>query len=284
MKRKYVFIGAVMLFLFGFKSLAQSEGYAFIPSKALTITYNKTTNLIFPLRVQNIDRGSKDILVQQPEGTENIVQVKADKLNFAQTNLSVITVDGSLYSFTVDYAPQPAQLNIIIATAYAASFHSAARQTVLLTSGKNEVLFDAVARKIIETKTRHVKTHQKNQVKLQLNGIYINRDVLYFRLQLKNNSNISYDVSHINFTIKDRQKTKRTATQEMKLTPIYKFGALENLSADSSLSTIIALPKFTLPNSKYLSIQILEKDGGRNFLLRVRNNKIVKAIPVPDLK
>ena len=114
MKRKCVFVIAVMFSLFTQKSFSQSSKFSFIPSAHLTVTYNKTTNLIFPFTVQSIDRGSKDILVQQPKGTENIVQVKADKPNFPQTNLSVITIDGKLYSFTVDYANQPNELNIVV--------------------------------------------------------------------------------------------------------------------------------------------------------------------------
>src|SRR5256885_14593149 len=114
MKCKCVFVNVIVLFLLGFKSFAQCEKYSFIPSGHLSVTYNKTTNLIFPYSVQSIDRGSQDILVQQPKGTANIVQLKAGKQNFTQTNLSVITIDGQLYSFTVDYTSLPAELNIIV--------------------------------------------------------------------------------------------------------------------------------------------------------------------------
>ena len=75
-------LGSVLLIsLVMAKSYSQYNYYSFIPSEHLAITYNKTTNLIFPYSVQSIDRGSKDILVQQPKGTENIVQLKADKPN-----------------------------------------------------------------------------------------------------------------------------------------------------------------------------------------------------------
>ena len=106
MKSKCVFAGVLLILIFTTGCFAQNESDSFIPSEHLNITYNKTTNLIFPYSVQSIDRGSKDILVQQPKGTENVVQVKADKPNFIQTNLSIITIDGQLYSFTVDYAIQ----------------------------------------------------------------------------------------------------------------------------------------------------------------------------------
>lgn len=70
-------------------------------------------------------------------------------------------------------------------------------------------------------------------MELELKGIYINNDVLYFRLQLQNSSNVSYDADDISFTIKDKQKSKRTATQELSLTPVYTYNAFTNVAADS---------------------------------------------------
>ncbi len=282
MKSKCVCLHAIILSLFAFESFAQNEIYSFIPSVHLTITYNKTTNLIFPYSVLSIDRGSKDILVQQPKGTKNIVQVKADKPNFPQTNLSVITIDGKLYSFTVDYIAQPSQLNIIIDKKKSSLYDSLFNQPVKLSSANNEALFRTVAEKIAETKAIQGKRDRKSQMELQLNGIYINRDVLYFRLRLINNSNLSYDVDDMMFTIKDRQKSKRTATQEIEMTPIYKLGDFANVEADSGSYSIIALPKFTLPDSKFLSIQILEKNGGRNLRLVLKDRQIMKAIIINE--
>lgn len=284
MKCKCVFVEAIILSLFAFKSFAQNENYLFIPSEHLSITYNKTTNLIFPFSVQNIDRGSKDILVQQPKGTENIVQVKADKQNFSQTNLSIITAEGRLYSFTVDYSDQPSQLNIVIGKGSALANDSGFKQPVLLSSANNEALLQTVAQKISETKFVHRKKDKNNEMVLRMAGIYINQDVLYFRLQLRNNSNISYDVEGIRFSIKDKQKSKRTATQEMEIQPVHNYGKITKVEGDSSATCIIALPKFTLPDSKYLSIQILEKNGGRSLNLALKNRHIMKAITINELE
>jgi hypothetical protein len=46
---------------------------------------------------------------------------------------------------------------------------------------------------------------------------------------------------------------------------------------------VIALPKFTIPDGKYLSIQIMEKNGGRNLFLKVRNRKIMKAESIKSI-
>lgn len=279
---KCVLASVMLISLFNQTIIAQETNNAFIPSEHLAITFNKTTNLIFPFSVQSIDRGSKDILVQQPKGTENIVQIKADKPNFTQTNLSVITVDGKLYSFTVDYSSQPAQLNIVIQNNLE-SPDSILKQSVLLTSAYNEALFQAIAKKITATKAKHGKWDRNSGMEFRLNSIYINRDVLYFRFQLKNNSNVSYDVDNIKFTIKGQRKSKRTATQETEIEPVYKYGIFEKVQADSVANAIIALPKFTLPDSKYLFIQVLEKNGGRNLNLVLKNRQIMKAVSAKEL-
>src|SRR6266498_834118 len=115
----------MILTLFTTNSFAQFKRTSFIQSYRLNITCNKTTNLIFPYSIVNVDRGSKYVLVQKVTGAENILQVKADKPNFSETNLSVITADGNLYSFIVDYLNEPWQLNIVF-------------QKDTLTSSKNE--------------------------------------------------------------------------------------------------------------------------------------------------
>lgn len=282
MKKKCVFASVVLVLSFGLRCYSQNNNYSFVPSEHLSVTYNKTTNLIFPYSVQSVDRGSKDILIQQPKGTENIVQVKADKPNFTQTNLSVITIDGKLYSFTIDYTAQPSQLNIIVQNKSAKVADSSFKQPVLLTSANNEALFQAVATKIFATKVKHGKRDWKNQMEFRLNGIYINQDFIYFRLQLKNNSNVSYDVDNVKFTIKDMQRSKRTATQEVDIIPVYNSRNFEKVQADSTSAAVIAVPKFTLPDSKYLFIHVLEKNGGRDLGIVLKNKQIMKAMIIKD--
>ena len=63
---------------------------------SLQITTDKTTSLIFPHPIKHVDRGTKDVLVQAIKEADNILLVKAALKDFAQTNLSVVTDDGSI--------------------------------------------------------------------------------------------------------------------------------------------------------------------------------------------
>jgi hypothetical protein len=73
----------------------------------LAVTNTKTTSLVFPKDIQYVDRGTNEILTQQVKGANNILLVKAAKVHFKETNLSVLTVDGKLYSFKVEYDSLP---------------------------------------------------------------------------------------------------------------------------------------------------------------------------------
>src|SRR3546814_18758334 len=64
----------------------------------LSVSYDKTTNLVFPYNIKSVDRGTRDVLVQKARNVENVLQVKAGHEAFTETNLTVITADGHLYS------------------------------------------------------------------------------------------------------------------------------------------------------------------------------------------
>src|SRR5690606_26501384 len=109
--RQISVIGLMILLLTNFKGLAQQAAQS-IPSRPIEIAFSKTTNLVFPFEIKSVDRGSKDVLAQKAGGIENVLQLKAARQDFDETNLTVITSDGKLYSFLVNYADNPSALNL----------------------------------------------------------------------------------------------------------------------------------------------------------------------------
>jgi conjugative transposon TraN protein len=237
-----------------------------IAQTPLCITTSKTTSLIFPFPIKHVDRGTKDVLVQQVVEAENILLVKAASVDFPETNLSVITGDGSLYSFSVCYLPNPPlwvyqmpiQKNASIAS-YAASI-------------------------LDNPKTIRVGRDKKGGVEGEVTGIYIKGDVIYYQVSLMNHSPIDYDISFLRFYIRDKKQPKRTAVQEVEISPKYLAGNASQIAATSPSVIVVALDKFTIPDEKYFAIEIGENAGGRNLLLKVKNTKIIRAIPLPDVK
>lgn len=64
------------------------------------VPFSKTVHILFPSEVRYVDLGSTDIIAGKADGVENVVRVKAAVRDFpGETNFSVITGDGSFYSF-----------------------------------------------------------------------------------------------------------------------------------------------------------------------------------------
>lgn len=241
----------------------------------LSITFYKTTNLIFPYSIKSVDRGSRDVLVQRAKGIENILLVKAGRENFTETNLSVITSDGKLYSFILNYSNNPSWLNISFA-----KDTTLEERVPLFQSENNEAQMQLTTEQIAaEKRMLHGIKHYKYRIKFQLNGIYIKGDVVFYKLEIKNHSNIHYDIDMLRFFIRDEKKSKRTASQEIEMQPLYVYGDTSVIKGGSKNILVFALPKFTIPDKKYLSIQLMEKGGGRHLQLRIHNRTIVKAKP-----
>lgn len=241
----------------------------------VAISYSKTTNIIFPYAIISVDRGSKDVLAQKAKGVENILQIKAAKEGFAETNLTVVTADGKLNSFLIDYADQPSILNLSLND-------SQPKNTIFLSPENiNQAIVERYPKIAFLSKKKVRRIKDKDfGIRFRMNGLFIKDDVMYMRMNIENQSNINYDIDQLRFFIRDQKKAKRTATQEIELSPVFIYNNTDKVEGQTANTIVFALPKFTIPDKKYLAIQLMEKDGGRHLELHLKNKTIVKAVPL----
>ena len=235
-----------------------------IVSQDLPLTCTKTTNLLFPYGIVSVDRGSMEVLVQKAKGMDNVLQVKADRENIPETNLSVFTEDGTLYSFLVSYDARPPQLNYVFEKT-----HGAQNQVVAIQQTAEHVATLPAVSAIMQ--------QHKFQMLLQLEDIWVHESVLYFPLRVSNRSTINYTVQSLRFFVRDKKAGKRTAMQELSLQPLYIYNSLQFIKGREEEHTVVALSGFTLPEGKQLWIEITEQNGGRNLRLRINNHRLLQA-------
>lgn len=249
-----------------------------VENKTLTISFNKTTSLVFPYSITSVDRGSKDVLAQKARGAENVLQVKAARKDFQETNLTVITADGVLHQFTVTYSNSPATQTITVASSTVQP-----QSLVLVKDVVNERDIQVDTRRIL---TQSVKGKVDQQVKyemvLTLQDIFVHGNTLYYRLQIRNKSSINYDIKSLKFLVHDRKKVKRTSSQEIQITPLYVDKKSDRINGYASSTMIYAVKKFTIPDGKALLINLFEENGGRNLSLRIDNKDILRAKVLPE--
>ncbi|RXM42746.1 conjugative transposon protein TraN [Flavobacterium sp. YO64] len=247
--------------------------------KNLQVGFSKTTSIIFPYTIKSIDIGSAEVLVQKAKGVENILLVKAAKQHFFQTNLTVVTSDGKLYVFVLNYDDSCPDLNFKAENAVAAS-----RDVLFSLENENQKRIEQCALAAYSKKKKISGLKKsKFQIRLEVNGIFIQQDVLYLRVVFENKSKINYDIDQFRFFIRDKRKSKRTASQEIELEPLYATSSSSVIPYKSEIKKVYALEKFTIPENKYLTIQMIEKNGGRHLELDINNNLTNLVFPISEL-
>jgi conjugative transposon TraN protein len=273
---KNIFLYGVLLSLCCSQAIAQS----ILEIKRIEITYNKTSSLVFTTSIISVDRGSRDILAQKAQGVHNVLQLKAARENFPETNLTVITADGMLHQFAVTYARQPREL----ASNITASLSTGAITTpMIFTTEMSEPQMEHYSETIEAAKpVIRLVNDRSHKMKLGLRGIYAVDDILFFRMELKNRSNVTYDVDYLRLFIRDKKKAKRTSSQELIVKPLFVHGNDQWIEGTHKQTVIYAVRKFTIPDAKKLYIEIMEKAGGRHLSLPISNHTIVNAKLLED--
>ncbi len=239
-----------------------------IESYKIGISYDKTSNLIFPYSIKSVDIGSSAVLAQKTPGVENILQLKAAEQHFRETNVTVITADGHFYSFIVDFTAEPPVLNF--------SFIADSIEKAII---KNQPLAEASFTTIANTikSERHFlhKHVWKQSIKLSLNNIFIKNDLMWLQIGITDQSPIPFTPAYARFFVQDTRTAKRTATQQNEITPLYKT-SLNKADNHFAQPYVFAFMPFTVPDTKELIIQIGEREGSRLLTLHVSHKTTLK--------
>jgi len=164
-----------------------------IPPHGLEVTYDKTVHIIFPAEVRYVDLGSPDLIAGKADGAENVIRVKATIRNFPnETNMSVITEDGSFYTFNVKYAAEPLLLNVemcdFIHDGESVNRPNNAQEIYLKELGsESPMLVRLIMKSIHKQNKREVKHIGSKRFGIQylLKGIYTHNGLLYFHTEIK---------------------------------------------------------------------------------------------------
>ena len=263
-----------------------------IPPYALEVTFSKTVHIIFPSAIRYVDLGSADLLAAKADGAENVLRVKAALRDFSrESNLAVITEDGAYYTFNVKYADEPVKLSIemtdFIHDGEAVNRPNNAMEVYLKELGsESPLLVKLIMQSVYKNNKREIKHIGSKRFGIQylLKGLYTHKGLLYFHTQLKNSSNVPFDVDYKTFKIADKKVAKGTAIQEQVIIPLRAYNHALLVDGKKTERTVFTLPKLTIPDDKQLVVELDEKNGGRHQSFVVDNADLVRAKVINELK
>lgn len=262
-------------------------------SYPLELSYNKTTHIVFPSKIRDFDAGNDAIIAMVPDKILNVLRVKSDIKGFVEeTNMTVFTEDGGLYSFLVRFNENPTVFNLSMINNTAADIQatqalgigrdlSAGSNSFIRPSGSfNEKDIMYSSREALAQKDNIRRTGVRgNDFQASLRGIYLdNNNVLYLKLELKNKSYMPYQIDFIKLFVRDKTYVKRMAVQHEEITATMQYPEnVTHLNGLQKLEKVVSIPYYTLTDGKILELEIYEKGGGRHLKLQITNKTLLQV-------
>lgn len=248
-----------------------------IPAMRLEISSDQTSVLLFPASIKSVDRGNSWILSKTLKDASNVLKLKAASDSMPLTSLHVFTSDGAVYAFEVCYHPSPPNLTIDLTGQKTSGIDSS---PVSFDPGKlNDAQVVSYANLVAGLRpTRSTpRSKRKGSAKLSIIGTYYIKGVLYFQLSLVNVAVIPYTPDFTRMYVRDKKKSRRTSITEEEITPIHRV--IQNQSDNYIQRTILVLAfdQFTISDSKYMVIEVFEKNGDRLLSCRLKGKELLRA-------
>ena len=194
-------------------------------------------------------------------------------------------------SLHVKYASEPLLLNVemcdFIHDGEKVNRPNNAQEIYLKELGSESPMLVRLIMKSIHKQNKREVKHigcKRFGIQYLLKGIYTHNGLLYFHTEIKNQSNVPFDVDYITWKIVDKKVMKRTAVQERIILPLRAQNYATLVPGKKSERTVFTMAKFTIPDGKCLVVELNEKNGGRHQSFVIENEDLVRANNINELQ
>ena len=258
---------------------AQDGGFHLvgIPSASIPVTGMKMTNIMFPVPVAAGVKVSRDVLMQQPKGVDNVIELKAIRRNFLPTNVSVYGKDGRLYSFNLHYVEDAPVLNFRVVAGSASVAADTVRAPVRLSGLPVDwMTLERDGAELAAYRGFMSSSVKSGGMSLALRGIYLRDGLLWLCFRMRNDRKIIFVPGYMRVFVEDKDRVKRTASQQVDLVPVY-GGEMGEVAGGGTRSFAWGFAPLTLAKGKKLVVEVADASGGRQLELTVKGKVLLRA-------
>tara|TARA_R110002012_G_scaffold309579_2_gene516646 strand:+ start:2489 stop:3295 length:807 start_codon:yes stop_codon:yes gene_type:complete len=209
------------------------------------------------------------------EQAENLGLLQAEKAQ--ESNLLVRTTTGNLYSFILVYREHLPQLHYFISLDQRLknplqhpSNSASAQDSIQKTASAKEEHFKLLCTQLLHKKSSNHRSKRQKGIQVKLIDQVYNDDHVYMVYELKNRSTIPYTLGQFQLAKVLGTPKRKASHQELPITPIFEFKIPKKIGPDTSVRFVIVYPKFTLNAEEQLLVKVLETQGSRNLILKLR--------------
>ena len=250
----------------------------------IEITEGINLHIISPEPIQYVDLSTEDLTGDLP--TTNIARIKiTQKEEAKKEGKDSYTSDKNIGIITVVAQSFIAQYKVIYKNKYnpnsITNIHIQAEDMQPIEFDKmkfSKLELRYFSMQIIKNKSEKNPVREEKNLRLefQLNNVYVLNDYIFLDITMKNKSNLSYDIEDLKFTIDDKKIHKATNNQSIELKPLFQLN--EQKYFRKNFRNIYVFKKFTYPNSKVMTIRLIEEQlSGRTLEMKVNYSDILRA-------
>lgn len=285
MKRSIFILSITLLAAHGIE--AQDIRY---PEKILDTIYAndyKNVALFFPEPIRQGITGSENfVFTYNREIEQHLGLLQATPGN--ESNLLVISANGSIFSYIVRYTDTLENLNYFISES--GSIGKEDLNFGAENLEKTENISTTQPEKIVDSKLSYYQNFssyllqskqrlgnikkQKEGIELSVKNIVFNGQELYFVINFKNDSPIDYEPGFLSIAVETKKKGRKKSMQKIVQDPVYKFLVPDLVSKGTSAEFVYVLPKFSIAEDKVVVIDLKEENGERDIKLNLKKGFI----------
>lgn len=229
------------------------------------VNMSNSTQMFFPTDIIYCKQGNEEAF--GIEYYNNMLTVGTTFENFPTSNLFVVDKEKNCYEIT---------LRNDNATSYVYYFDDGRR--FIAHVDVNSIEMDNLIRQLHEKKRNIFSVGTiNNRFEMSLANLYVYDEYIFFAFDIKNFSNIDYDVDFLQCYLRDEKKSKKTVQQDVPYEPVDQKDFSKRIKGKSENRFVLAFNKFTIPDDKLFVIEMFEKNGGRHMQLSIENSYILAA-------
>lgn len=223
------------------------------------------TDMFFPSDILYCKQGNEAVFAV--EYYNNIIKVYCNSDSIPQSNLFVVDRDLNCYEITLNQGD---------AASYSYNFDNDRKYIAHIDVNSFE-MNNFISKLRVKKRNIFSVGVIKNKFEMSLANLYVYQDYMFFVFDIKNFSNIDYDIDFLKCFQRDQKKMKNAIQQEIEINPVYLKDFSSKITGKSENRFILAFRKFTIPDSKIFEIEMFEKEGGRHMQLSILNEYILSA-------
>ncbi len=190
-----------------------------------------------------------------------------------ESNLLAVTNNGKVYSYILKYAEELPRLHYFILENESIGNEVPKvlpivkeKQVTHLEKDKMDYFYRACTY-VLNSKYETLATIRKEGMQLQLQKMVYDGDEVYLAIEIKNSSEVNFDVDYLNIYVTNGNAKRKSSYQSLQQEVIYKHKMPKSVMKGLYQRFVYVLPKFVLGENERLEIELKELKGSRKVVL-----------------